>query len=82
MVRPCITADDIVLVREKNTPRNQWLMGRVVSAPQSKDGLVRKVELSIPPLPGKSSNRKIIRGITDLVMLIPAEDHGKCYTAH
>ena len=75
-VTPCVSVDDIVLIRDKNLPRNLWPMGRVTSTDPSRDGLVRKVSLCIAPLPGKSQNRTIIRGITDLVLLIPSRSHG------
>ena len=81
VVKPCISEGDIVLIREKNVPRNQWPMGRVITTTRSNDGLVRKVTLTICPLPGKTKNRSIVRGITDLVLLIPAQSHGNPHTA-
>ena len=74
--KPCVAVNDVVLIRDKNQPRNQWTMGRVSSVSPSQDGLVRSVTLSIPPLPGKDQSRSIVRGITDLILLIPSELHG------
>ena len=80
--KACISKEDIVLLRDKNLSRNQWPMGRVSSVSKSKkDNLVRKVTLRISPLPGKTKCREVIRGITDLVLLIPSPSHGKTHTA-
>ena len=73
--KPCIAPGDVVLIRDKNLPRNQWSMGRVINTRPSKDGLVRSVTILIPPLPGKKETRTVVRGITDLVLLIPSESH-------
>ena len=73
---PCVSINDIVLIRDKNIPRNHWPMGRVSSIIPSKDGLVRNATLCISPLPGQKRCRSIIRGITDLVLLIPSKSHG------
>ena len=79
--KPCIAVGDIVLIRDKNQARNQWPMGRVTATSPSQDGLVRTVTLVIPPLPGKSQTRSIVRGITDLILLIPAVSHGHPHPA-
>ena len=76
----CISAGDVVLVRDKNLPRNQWLMGRVISGKKSSDGLVRSATICVPPLQGRVQNRLLTRGITDLVLLIPSKSH-KCYNS-
>ena len=72
---PCISCGDVVLIKDKNLPRNRWSMGKVTSVRPSRDGLVRSVVLTIPPLPGNKGHRVIIRGVTDLVLLIPSDTH-------
>ena len=37
--------NDIVIVKDENSPRNTWKLGRIVKAEQSQDGQVRKVDL-------------------------------------
>ena len=39
--------DDIVLIVDEGAPRNEWNMGRVLNAIQSKDGLVRKATILV-----------------------------------
>ena len=76
-VSPCISVDDVVLVRDKSTKRNQWPLGRVTELRLSDDGLVRSVTLQIAPLANSKTPRLITRAITDLVLLIPSSAH-KC----
>ena len=72
---PCISEGDIVLIRDKNLPRNAWSLGRVNTTKPSSDGRIRKVTLTLPPLPGKKSTRTMERAITDLVLLVPSDAH-------
>lgn len=37
--------DDIVLIKDDDTPRNQWRLSRVTAVTHDDDGLVRKVKL-------------------------------------
>ena len=76
-IHPCICQGDLVLIRNKNAPRNSWNTGRVSSVNKGRDGLVRSVSLTIPPLPGSLKTRTIDRAISDLVLLLPASSH-KC----
>ena len=39
--------DDVVLMRDKNVPRSDWRMVRVIDAIESGDGLVRRVKLAL-----------------------------------
>ena len=39
--------NDIVLIVDENTARNEWKLARVVEAVPSKDGLVRSVKLQL-----------------------------------
>ena len=79
--KPCISTNDIVLVKDKQLPRNTWPLGKVISTKQSKDGLVRSVFIKIPPLPGKKDARCINRAINDLVLLIPSTTHQCLHSA-
>lgn len=40
-------AGDIVIVKDENTPRNEWPLAKVVEAKEDDDGLVRKVKLKV-----------------------------------
>ena len=64
-----VAVGDIVLVVEKELPRNRWLKGRVVKVFPGDDGLVRHVDVKIA---GSGSTLK--RPITKLVVLIRADD--------
>ena len=74
---PCIQEGDLVLIKDKNLARNQWPMARVRLTKPSSDGLIRKVTLTLPPLPGRSSMRSLDRAIQDLVLLIPSDSTQK-----
>ncbi|EGT57475.1 hypothetical protein CAEBREN_30684 [Caenorhabditis brenneri] len=54
----------IVLICDENQPRNSWKMGRVTALNQSKDGIIRDVELI------NSNGRTIKRSIN---MIVPLE---------
>jgi hypothetical protein len=58
-------AGDIVLLQDKNQPRNEWCMARIVTAEPDNDGLVRKVVL-------KARGRSFHRPISALVLLVPS----------
>ena len=47
--KPCIAEGDVVLIRSKTAHRNSWPMARVSSVTRSGDGLVRTVQLKLPP---------------------------------
>ena len=64
---------DVVLIKDKNLARNAWPLGRVRETKPSSDGLVRKVILTLPPLPGRTSTRSVERAVTDLVLLLSKE---------
>ena len=38
---------DVVLIKEDNSPRNSWQLGRVIETIPNNDGLVRKVKVSV-----------------------------------
>ena len=63
-----ISVNDIVLVLDKDLPRNRWSKGRVVEVFPVEDGLVRHVDV-------KTSAKTILkRPITKLVLLAPADN--------
>jgi hypothetical protein len=39
--------DDVVVIKDNDTPRNRWSLARVVKADEEEDGLVRKVNLAV-----------------------------------
>ena len=80
--QPCIGVGDVVLVKNKAAKRNEWSMGRVFYVKPSKDGLIRTVTLTLPPLSGSNVTRTQIRCIHDLVLLVPSVSHGKdCFSS-
>lgn len=68
-VKPNICIGDVVIVRDKNSPRNCWPVARVTSVKHSQDGLVRSATLKLPPLHGSSHHRFTTRCIHDLVVI-------------
>ena len=56
---------DVVLVKEANTPRNQWCTGRIVEVIVGADGLVRSARIRFP-----GANNVLLRSITKLVLLV------------
>ena len=71
--RRCLAIHDIVLVRDRQVPRNHWQTGRVIEVKRSQDGLVRSVAISLPSLPGKNAKRIQWRTVQELVLLTPFE---------
>ncbi len=61
---------DIVLVDDKNLPRNQWKMGRVLSLIRSSDGEIRSCELRMESAQNKRNNATCIRPVR---LLTPIE---------
>ena len=73
--KSCVGVNDVVLVKNKSAKRNEWLLGRVIDCKKSDDGLVRRVTLRLPPLPGSTRTRVTDRCIQDLVLIVPSHDH-------
>ena len=62
-----VEVGDVVIIRDKNLPRNSWPLATVEELKISQDGLVRSVFLKL----GKGTKRRVLRAIHDLVVLIP-----------
>ena len=63
-----VCVDDIVLVLDKDLPRNRWSKGRVVEVFPGEDGLVRHVSVKTGP------NTTLKRPITKLVVIAPSTE--------
>ena len=61
--------EDVVLVKEANTPRNQWCTGRIVEVIVGADGLVRSARIRFP-----GTNNVLLRSITKLVLLVSVDE--------
>ena len=70
---------DIVIIRDENLPRNQWLLAIVAELMPSKDGLIRKVKVRVgdPMLNQKGIRTKtptiLERPIHKLVLLLEGD---------
>ena len=63
-----VSVNDIVLVLDKDLPRNRWSKGRVVEVFPGSDGLVRHVDVKTGP------STTLKRPITKLVVIAPAAE--------
>ena len=70
-----MTVGNLVMILNKNLPRNEWLTGVVSEVKTSRDDLVRSVLVRIKGAGGVS--KVVTRCIHDLVLLCPSPDH-KC----
>jgi hypothetical protein len=66
--RSNLAVNDIVLVRDKTTPRGQWPMGRVEEVKEGRDGLVRSARVRLA-----ATGRSLVRPITQLCLLEAAK---------
>jgi hypothetical protein len=57
-----IEAGDIVLIADKNVPRNEWMLGRVMDTYQGADGEVRSVKL-------KTKRSELVRPVNKVCLL-------------
>ena len=62
-----LQVNDIVLLKDENSPRNEWPLGRIQEVEQSNDGLARSVKL-------KTENGVLRRPVNKLVLLLPTEE--------
>ena len=70
---PCVAVGDVVLLRDRDAPRNVWPLARVREVLASEDSLVRSVILHVPSAGSTGSLLK--RCISDLVLLLPSGSH-------
>ncbi|XP_028416432.1 uncharacterized protein LOC114540496 [Dendronephthya gigantea] len=66
-----LTVGDLVLVKDKELPRNKWQMGKVTESIKSEDGKIRKARI-LGCKDGKS--KSVFRPITELVLLLAAQN--------
>jgi len=65
--KPNINEGDVVLLKDSQAHRNEWLMGLVVKALPSRDTRVRKVEVRVV----KDGTAKVfLRPISEIVVLV------------
>lgn len=61
---------DIVLLKDKQVPRNSWLMSRVTATFPGKDNRVRKVEVTVND---QSTRKTFLRPVTEVILLLPKD---------
>lgn len=66
-----IKTGDLVLLREKDSHRNDWPMGRIVSTTPSGDGRIRRVEVKVSR---GESTKVYVRPVNELVLLLSVEE--------
>lgn len=62
---------DVVLLKDGQSPRNEWPMGLVTATFPSSDGKVRKVEIKTA---SQDKTKTFSRPVTDVVLLLPKND--------
>ena len=67
---PSLKEGDLVLMRDKEAPRNDWPLARVSKTFPSQDGNVRKVEVETAR---EDRKNRYLRPVTELVLLQTAE---------
>ena len=78
-----LEADDIVIVKDEQLPRNQWCLGRVKEAFVDADGLVRKVKLEISDRDLDQNGRRtkkltvLERPVQKLILLLAKHEQTK-----
>ena len=68
VVKRSVSINDIVLITDVSTPRNQWCIGRVISVNESVDGLVRSASVLV------ANNKHIKRPIHKLIVLVESDN--------
>ncbi|XP_071100525.1 uncharacterized protein [Haliotis cracherodii] len=71
---PNVSQDDVVLLKEKNTARNEWPIGVIEKAIPSTDGKVRKAVVRVIR---EKSATTYTRPISEMVVLLSAEKSNK-----
>lgn len=59
--------DDVVLIKDENIPRNDWLMGVIVNVEPDSNGLVRSAVV-------RTETTELRRPVHKLVLLLAVED--------
>ncbi|XP_011487025.2 uncharacterized protein LOC105356652 [Oryzias latipes] len=69
---PCrnLQVGDLVLLKDKQVPRNSWPMARVSATFPGKDSRVRKIEVTVND---KSCKKTFMRPVTEVVLLLPKD---------
>ena len=62
--KPNLEVDDLVIIKDASTHRNNWPLGRVANAIQSADGKVRKAEVR------RADGKIMLRPVKELVFLM------------
>ena len=60
-----LAVGDVVLVKESNTSRNQWPLGRITTVYPGDDGLVRTVQVKTA-----ASREPLTRSVAKIVLLL------------
>ncbi|KAI4881114.1 hypothetical protein NFI96_016565, partial [Prochilodus magdalenae] len=61
---------DVVLLKETQSPRNEWPMGLITAAFPSRDGKIRKAEIKTA---SQGKVKTFLRPIADVILLLPKE---------
>ena len=70
-VRPNLKKGDLVLLKDSQVKRNEWLMALVTKTFPDRDGKVRKIELKVTR---SGSAKTFLRPISETILLKSAED--------
>ena len=63
-----VRVDDVVVMKDENTVRGSWTVGRVVSIYPGEDGKVRNVKI-------KTATSEYQRPVTKIAVIYPAEGY-------
>ena len=68
-----MAVNDVVIIKDNDSLRGEWRMGRVVKAYKSKDGKVRKVDVMHR---GTTYGKQLVieRPVQNLVVIVPVEE--------
>ena len=63
-----VRVDDVVVMKDENTVRGSWTVGRIVSIYRGEDGKVRNVKI-------KTATSEYQRPVTKIAVIYPAEGY-------
>ena len=69
--RPNIQVRDVVLLVDEQQKRSAWPLARVVEAPESNDGKVRKVKLKVVR---ENETKEYLRPVTKVIPLLSEKE--------